>query len=69
VFPIDIHSSDTFPFPDPLLRSNAWIFASGLFNLMPNHLKHNKISFVHLQVLFLKSWSPRMDKQSYGERL
>jgi hypothetical protein len=23
VFPIDIHSSDTFPFPDPLLRSNA----------------------------------------------
>jgi hypothetical protein len=23
VFPIDIHSSDTFPFPDPLLGPNA----------------------------------------------
>jgi hypothetical protein len=23
VFSIDIHSFDTFPFPDPLLRSNA----------------------------------------------
>jgi hypothetical protein len=47
VFPIDIHSSDTFPFPDPLLGSNALILASELFNLMPNHLKHSKISFVH----------------------
>jgi hypothetical protein len=43
VFPIDIHSSETFPYPDPLLGSNAWILASELFNLMLNHLKHNKI--------------------------
>jgi hypothetical protein len=50
VFPIDIHSSNTFPFPDPLLGSNTWIIASGLFNLRLNHLKRNKISlisFVH----------------------
>jgi hypothetical protein len=45
--PIHIHSSDTFLFPDPLFGSNAWILASGLFNLMLNHLKNNKISFVH----------------------
>jgi hypothetical protein len=47
VFPIDILSSDNFPFPDPRLGSNAWILAPGLFNLMLNHVKHNKISFVH----------------------
>jgi hypothetical protein len=46
-FPIDIHSSETFSFPDPLLGSSARILASGLFNLMLNHLKHSKISFVH----------------------
>jgi hypothetical protein len=47
VFPIDMFSSDTFPFPDPLLGSNTRILAPWLFNLMLNHLKHNKISFVH----------------------
>jgi hypothetical protein len=47
VFPIDIHSSETFPFPDPRLGSNTWILASGLFNLMLNDLKHNIIGFVH----------------------
>jgi hypothetical protein len=47
VFPIDIHSSDTFPFPDPRLESTAWILASELFDLILNHLKHSKISFVH----------------------
>jgi hypothetical protein len=47
VFPINIHFSDTFTFPNPLLGSNAWVLASGLFNLVLNHLKHNKISFVH----------------------
>jgi hypothetical protein len=47
LFPIDIHSSDAFPFPDPLLGSNAWILASGWFSLMLNHLKHSKMSFVH----------------------
>jgi hypothetical protein len=31
LFPVDIQSSDTFPFPDPLLGSNAWILASRLF--------------------------------------
>jgi hypothetical protein len=45
--PIDIHSSDTFPFPDARFGSNAGILASGLFKLMLNHLKHNKISFLH----------------------
>jgi hypothetical protein len=48
--PIDIYSSDTFPFPDPLLGSNARILASGLFNLMLNHLKHNIISLIHFLV-------------------
>jgi hypothetical protein len=47
VFPIDILSSDTHPFPDPLLGSNVWILASGLFSVMLNHLKHSKISFGH----------------------
>jgi hypothetical protein len=47
VFPIDIHSFNTFPFPDSWLGSNAWILASGVFSLMLNHLKHNNFSFVH----------------------
>jgi hypothetical protein len=41
MFPIEIHSSGTFPFQDPL-GSNTW----RLFNLMLNHLRQNKISFV-----------------------
>jgi hypothetical protein len=48
VFPVDLYSSDTFPFPHPLLWPNAWILTSELFNLMLNHLKHNKIPFVHI---------------------
>jgi hypothetical protein len=50
VFPIDIYSSDIFPFPDPRLESNARILASGLFNLILNHLKHNRISLIHFLV-------------------
>jgi hypothetical protein len=53
VFPIDLYFSYTFLFPDPLLWWNAWILTSGLFNLMLDHLKHNKFSFVH----FLGSFS------------
>jgi hypothetical protein len=47
VFPIFVHYSDAFPFPDPLLGSKAGILASALFELMLNHPKHSKISFVH----------------------
>jgi hypothetical protein len=39
---IDLYSSYTFPFLDPLFWPNAWSPTSGLFNLMLNHLKHNK---------------------------
>jgi hypothetical protein len=53
VFPIDLCSSYTFPFSNPLLWWNAWIFTSGLSNLMLNHLKRSKFTFVH----FLGSFS------------
>jgi hypothetical protein len=52
VFPIDLYSSYTFPFPGPLRWWNAWILTSGLFKLMLSHLKHNKFSFVHFLVSF-----------------
>jgi hypothetical protein len=67
VFSIDIHSFDTFPFPDPLLRSNAWIRASELFKLMVKHLKHNKISFPRFFFLSLgrHEWTINYMVQDY----